>query len=192
MKKVCRTLVLVVFAGSILGGMVRAQERGRGGTMRGTFVRLEEREVGERAYMGIVIKPFERDDHVIVLVPPRPGELGEAARRLREGQRVEISFVSEAGHMWLKGMETERREVVEERPEGRRAVNVRREVLRWREGERDRPGAERPLANLRQMERELREVLGAHFEGKENFESFWGACSVWKESCKSFVRRTSD
>ncbi len=162
MKKIYRMLVLVVFAGLVFGGMVRAEDGDRSGAVRGIFVRLVEREVGERGYMGIVIKPFERDDHVTVLVPRQREELWQAARRLREGQKVGVSFVTEAGHKWVKGMEAERREVVEDRPEGRRRVSVRREVVR-REDVRERREARRP-AHLEQMEGQLKEVVAGHLE----------------------------
>jgi len=163
MKKTYRMLVLGVLAGLLLGGMLWAEDGDRSGAVRGTFVRLVEREVGERGYMGIVIKPFERDDHVTVLVPRQREELWQAARRLQEGQKVGVSFVTEAGHKFIKGMEAERREVVEEGPEGRRRVNVRREVLRWDEGVRERREARRP-AHLEQMEGQLKEVVAGHLE----------------------------
>ncbi len=164
MKKVCRTLVLVLLAALVFGGMLWAQERGREGVVRGTFVRLVEREVGERVYMGIVIKPFEGGDHVTVLVPRQREELGRMARGLREGQGLRVSFVTEGRQMWVRGVEAERREVIEERPEGRRTMDIRREVLRWREGARDRPEAERPMVHLEQMEGQLKEVVAGHLE----------------------------
>jgi hypothetical protein len=162
MKKVCRTLVLGALAVLLLGGMLWAEDGGRSGAVRGTFVQLVEREVGERGYMGIVIKPFESDDHVTVLVPRQREELWQAARRLRKGQQVGVSFVTEAGHKFIKGMEAERREVVEEGPEGRRRVRVRREVLRY-ESDRERREPERP-GHLEQMEGQLKEVLAGHLE----------------------------
>jgi len=164
MKKVCGTLVLAVLAALVFGGMIRAEERGKGGAVRGTFVRLVEREVGERGYMGIVIKPFDSDDHVTVLVPRQREGLVRAVRRLQEGQRIRVSFVSEGGHMWLRGMGAERREEVEERRDAERTVDIRREVLRWREGGRDSPEAERPMVHLEQMEGQLKEVVSGHLE----------------------------
>jgi len=163
MKKVCRILVFGTLAGLMFSGILWAEERDRDGAVRGTFVRLVEREVGERGYMGIVIKPFESDDHVTVLIPRRPEELGEAVRRLREGQEVRIAFVREDGQMWVREMEAEQREVVEERPEGRRRVNVRREVLRFNEDVRERREARRPT-RLEQMEGQLKEVVAGHLE----------------------------
>ncbi len=163
MKKVCRMLVLGMLAMLMFSGVLLAEERDREGTVDGIFVRLVEREVGERGYMGIVIKPFERDDHVTVLVPRQREELLRVARRLQEGQKVGVSFVTEAGHKWIKGVEAEWREVVEEGLEGRRRVNVRREVLRWDDDVRERREARRP-AHLEQMEGQLKEVVSGHLE----------------------------
>jgi hypothetical protein len=187
MKKVCRTLMLVVLVMLALGSMLWAEDPDGEGAVRGTFVRLVEREVDERGYMGIVVKPFERDDHVTVLVPREREELLQTARSLQEGQRMGISFVTEAGHMWIKGMEAERRERVEERPEGGRRVAIRREVRRRPGQIEDRPedrrmrtfrgdpdreqfrareerDARRPSPHLEQMERQLKEVVAGHLE----------------------------
>jgi regulator of replication initiation timing len=163
MKKMYRMLVLGLLAGLLFGGILWAEDGDRSGAVRGTFVRLVEREVGERGYMGIVIKPFERDEHVTVLVPRQREELWQAARRLQEGQEVSVSFVTEAGHKFIKGMEAEWREVIEEGPEGRRTVNVRREVLRLDDDFRERREAERPT-HLEQMEGQLKEVVSEHLE----------------------------
>jgi len=172
MKKVSKILVLSILAMLMLSGVLWAEERNRNGEVGGNFVRLVEQKVGERGYMGIVIKPHDRDDHVTVLVPRQREELLQAARRLREGQNVGVSFVTEAGHKWIKGMEAERREVVEEGPEGRRRINVRREVLRY-EDDRERRDARRPeyldqmqelkrilSSSLDRMAREFRELRG--------------------------------
>jgi len=162
MKKVCRMLVLGVLAGLLFCGMLLAEDSDRSGSVRGTFVQLVEREVGERGYMGIVIKPLESDDHVTVLVPRQREELWQAARRLRKGQKVGVSFVTEAGHKFIKGMEAERREVVEEGPEGRRRTSIRREVLRYK-GDQERREPKRP-GHLERMEGQLKEVVAGHLE----------------------------
>lgn len=130
MKKLNRTLLLSIPVMLMLSGLLWAEQRERNGAVGGTFVRLVEQEVGERGYMGIVIKPHDRDEQVTVLVPRQREELSQAARRLREGQQLNISFVTEAGQKWIQGMETERREVIEERPEGSRRIDIRREVFR--------------------------------------------------------------
>ncbi len=172
MKKVSRILFLSVLTVLLFSGMLSAEERERDGSVGGTFIRIVEQEVGERGYMGIVIKPHDRDDHVTVLVSRRLEELWQAARRLQAGQKVGVSFVIEAGHKWVKGMEAERREVVKEGPEGRRRMNVRREVFRY-EDNRERREARRPeyleqmqelkrilSSNLDRMAREFRELRG--------------------------------
>jgi hypothetical protein len=161
MKKASRILVLGVLSMLIFSGVLSAGQRDRNGSVGGTFVRLVEQEVGERGYMGIVIKPHERDDHVTVLVPRQREELLQAARRLQTGQKVGVSFVTEAGHKWIKGMEAERREVVEEGPEGRRRINVRREVFRHEDNQ-ERRQAGRP-EYLEQMQ-ELKRILSSSLD----------------------------
>jgi hypothetical protein len=141
--------------------MLWAEQRDRNGEVGGIFVRLVEREVGERGYLGIVIKPHDRDDHITVLVPRQREELLQAARRLQTGQKLGVSFVTEAGHKWAKGMEAERREVIEEGPEGRRRMNVRREVLRYEDNQ-DRRPARRP-EYLEQMQ-ELKRILSSSLD----------------------------
>jgi len=161
MKKVSKMLVLSILAMLMFSGVLSAEERDRNGEVGGNFVRLVEQEVGEREYMGIVIKPHDRDGHVTVLIPWQREELVQAVRRLREGQIVGVSFVTEAGHKWIKGMEAERREVVEEGPEGRRRMSVRREVLRY-EDDRERRDAGRP-EYLEQMQ-ELKRILSSNLD----------------------------
>ena len=161
MKKVSRILVLGILSMLIFSGEVLAEERERDGAVDGIFVRLVEQKVGERGYMGIVIKPHERDDHVTVLVPRQREELWQAARRLQAGQKVGVSFVTEARHKWVKGMEAERREVVEEGSEGRRRLNVRKEVLRYEDNQ-ERRQAGRP-EYLEQMQ-ELKRILSANLD----------------------------
>ena len=172
MKKASRILVLCVLSMLIFSGVLLAGQRDRNGEVGGNFVRLVEQEVGERGYMGIVIKPHERDDHVTVLVPRQREELLQVARRLQAGQIVGVSFVTEAGHKWIKGMEAERREVFEEGSEGRRRINVRREVFRHEDNQ-ERRQAGRPeyseqmqelkrilSSSLDRMAREFRELRG--------------------------------
>ena len=161
MKKTGSILVLGALSILILSGLLSAGQRDRNGEVGGTFVRLVEREVGERGYMGIVIKPPDSDDLVTVLVPRQREELLQAARRLQAGQKIGVSFVTEAGHKWVKGMEAERREVVEEGPEGRRRMNVRREVLRYEDNQ-DRRPARRP-EYLEQMQ-ELKRILSSSLD----------------------------
>ena len=161
MKKKSKILLLSVLSMLIFNGVLSAEQRDRNGQVQGNFVRLVEKEVGERGYMGIVIKPHDRDDHVTVLIPRQREELWKAARRLKAGQKIGVSFVTEAGHKWIKGMETERREVVEDDSHGRRKTNVRREVFRY-EDDRERHQPRRP-EYLEQMQ-ELKRILSSNLD----------------------------
>ena len=161
MKKAGRILMLSVLSMLIFSSVLWAGQSDRNGSVGGNFVRLVEQEVGERGYMGIVIKPHDRDDHVTVLVPRQREELLQAARRLREGQKVGVSFVTEAGHKWVRGMEAERREVVEEGPEGRRRTNIRREVFRYEDNQERRQ--DRRPEYLEQMQ-ELKRILSSSLD----------------------------
>ena len=107
MKEQCRILVVGLLAVLVFAGAVQAEERSRAGELRGTFVRLTEQRVGERGYMGVVIKPLEGRELVTVLLSPRQEELVAMARELREGQRLEVAYVTEAGHKWVKELEAE-------------------------------------------------------------------------------------
>lgn len=89
------------------------------GDMRGTFVRLTELRVQERGYMGLIVKPQERAEPQTLVVPRQPERLTGLARRLREGQIVEIVYVEEAGHKWVQGLEFEGQRTPD-RPKGAR------------------------------------------------------------------------
>lgn len=188
MKKLCNMFVLMMLASLMFGGLLWAQDRGRDGAVRGTFVRLVEQAEGEREVMGVVVKPFESDDHVTVLIPRENEDLRQAARRLQEGQNVAIAFVTEGGNNWVTRVEAGRpRDRAEERPQGERRMAVREEPRRdpGQSGERPeargaqglrsdqqrgrvRPREERdagrPQTHLEQMEGQLREVVAGHAE----------------------------
>ena len=88
MKEQMRIFTISLIAVSVFAGAMQAEERLRVGKLRGTFVRLTEQHVGERGYLGVVIKPLEGREHVTVLLSQRQEELVARARELREGQRV--------------------------------------------------------------------------------------------------------
>ncbi len=97
---------------------------------------------------------------MLVLVPRQPEELEQAARRLQEGQKVGVSFVTEAGHKFIKDMGAERREVVEERPE----AAVGKELIITIRADEELGG--RFLCTLRALEIGERVLVEAfHFEG---------------------------
>jgi hypothetical protein len=139
MKAQCRIpmtglLVLFVFAAILCSaGSALA------GEMRGSFVRLTELRVEERGYLGIIVKPRERGETQTIVVPRQPERLAQAARKLRQGQIVEIVYAEEAGHKWVKQLEFE----------GQRTARRRSEEAR---GQRS---AEAMLARIERMERQI-------------------------------------
>lgn len=188
MKKKLRILTLGLFVAVVFSSVLWAEQRPenrrrRQGEVRGAFVGLAEREVGEREYLAIVIKPRESDDHVTVLVP-RNEDFLNAARTLQKGDKVEIGYVVEEGQRWLKTISVERvRRIETERR--LRDVEERRDVRRPRreevEEERERPrrDAERGKADelqgvfrrlwarLDRMERELKQLIAVRMERME-------------------------
>jgi hypothetical protein len=188
MKIQFKTLMFAGLIAIMFGSMLQAEERDRNGTVRGMFVRLTERKVGDQGYMGIVVKPFDSDNPVTVLVPRNRKEIVQTARRMEEGTRLGISFVIEDGHKFIRGIEAElRREKREKRPEGEGQITIRREIRREpsesdqrpesrrmrnprRDPEPERPrGREerpdrRPAAHLDHLQRQLREVVSGHLD----------------------------
>ncbi len=121
MKEQLRILIIGLLAVSVFAGAVQAEERSRVGELRGTFVRLTEQHVGERGYMGVVVNPLEGRELVTVLLSQRQQELVAMARELREGQRLGVAYVTEAGHKWVKELGAERGPEARRRPEEDRA-----------------------------------------------------------------------
>jgi hypothetical protein len=68
-------------------------------------VKLVERQVGDREYLGIVVKPLDSDDHRVVLVPVDRKEMTEAVRRLREGMILELGCLRDGGHDWVRSLD---------------------------------------------------------------------------------------
>ena len=170
MNKQTKILLMSLIAAVFFTGLLHAEEQRREGAFAGVFLKRAERAVGEREYLALVVKPFERDDHVTVLVP-RNDDFMHAARLLKEGDKVEIGFVTEEGQKWLKRIEVERhREEKEPSPEDahRRVLSQSRRVLQNRarfikremEGLRDGQDEEaRELqAELRVINQELKHI----------------------------------
>jgi len=136
-------------------GALLGEDRGESPTVRGSFVRLAERQVGQREYLAIVVKPLEGKDQVTLLVPRR-GELAAIARKLREGQKVEIPYVVEAGQKWVKRIEAERRRDEKDTEAKPHATAERSELAAlWAK-------IRQLESRLRQMERELKELRAAN------------------------------
>ncbi|MCH7916698.1 MAG: hypothetical protein IIC50_01790 [Planctomycetes bacterium] len=108
MKKQFEILVFGVLAISAFCAVLQAEQRSRVGELRGTFVRLTEKRVGERTYLGLVIKPLEGRKNMTVLLSQRQEELVARGRRLREGQTVAVAYVTEAEHKWVRELEADR------------------------------------------------------------------------------------
>jgi len=96
--------LLVLF---VSAGILCSTGSALAGELRGSFLRLTELRVEERGYLGIVVKPRERGETQTIVVPRQPERLAQAARRLRQGQIVEIVYAEEAGHKWVKQLEYE-------------------------------------------------------------------------------------
>ena len=88
MKKQIQIPMLMVIAAFMFSNGLRAEDRERNGVVRGIFVRLTEQKVGDEGYIGIVVKPFDSDDHVTVLVPRNRKEIVQTARRMEEGTKL--------------------------------------------------------------------------------------------------------
>ena len=187
MKIQFKMLVLLGLTALMFNSVLQAEQRDRNGTVRGLFVRLTEQNVGEQECIGIVVKPFDRDDHVTVLVPRNREELVRSARSFGEGTRLGVSFVIDGGHKWIRSIEAEmRREKREEGPGGERQVTIRREVRRGSDQGEERPESRRarvrrdpepehpreregrqerkPGAQFDQLQRQLREVVSGHLD----------------------------
>jgi len=162
MKKIDKMLMAAALAVLMMGGVLCGAERGRNARLRGTFIGLTERQVGERGYMGLVVKPLDSDEHVTVLIPWDNERLVQTAHDLREGQMLGISFGTEGDFKWAREMQVERRRDEIERPDesGERVI-IRREIRRDAEpADRQRPREQRPLRSEPEAEREI-------FRGRE-------------------------
>jgi bifunctional DNA-binding transcriptional regulator/antitoxin component of YhaV-PrlF toxin-antitoxin module len=91
----------IVIVAAALGLALPLEAVAQEGTVRGKFVRLTEKKVGEREYVGVVIAPGEGKDEVVVLMG-RDSKVLPAARGIRQGQQVEVSYVTERGQKWVK------------------------------------------------------------------------------------------
>ena len=101
MNKQTKILLMFLVSAVFCTGLLHAEERDREGAFAGVFLKRAEHPVGEREYLALVIKPFESDDHVTILVP-RNEDFMHAASALHEGDKVEIGFVREEGQKWLR------------------------------------------------------------------------------------------
>ena len=188
MKKLSKIFVPMVLASLVFGGVLGAQDRDPGATVRGTFVRLVEQEVGGQVYLGIAVRSFDSGGQVTVLVPQDNEDLRQAARRLQEGQNIDIAFATEGRNNWATRIEAGRpRDRAEDRPqperrtaartqrprdtgrsaegpEARRAQSLRGDQPRERFRAPEQREPARPLPPVGRMEGQLREVITRHME----------------------------
>lgn len=123
--------ILLGLVATIFNCTLQAHEQNRNEKVRGIFIRQTEVKVGDEGYMGIFVKPFDSDDHIIVLVTKNHRELAQTAQRMEEGTRLGISFVTEDGHKFIRSIEAEmRREKRQEEPEEEKQIIIRREIRR--------------------------------------------------------------
>jgi len=178
MKTKYKILMIGIVMAPLFTSMLWGEERAREGEVRGLFLRLAEREVGEQEYLAIVIRPMEGEKPVTLLLPRRREELGAFARQLREGQNVEIVYVVEEGQKWVRRIEAERRPGPEERE--RMVLVVRSDIERRRIAEQiektrarlaelreaaeraERQGQHDRAAELREEARRVAEEIDAH------------------------------
>lgn len=136
MRKTGKMLVLAVFALLAFEAVLAAQDQAKAGELQGVLVALKPQAFGDLEYTAMVVRPFDSDEHVTVLLPREPKEIGDAVRRLEEGQRVKMSYVTEEGHRWVTALQAgglivrlgggeERVEIEEHSDEPRRHVEVR-------------------------------------------------------------------
>lgn len=172
--KQTKTISLAAAVAAIsLGAILFAQEDARLAEVRGVFVKLIERQVGEKEYVGIVVRPLESDDEVTILTPREPENLIDMARKLKEGQKVEIRYAPNDGQNWLRNLGAEwQREDGQERTEERISVDIRRSgdqprrEVRMTERREVTPAREREGqsgegigAQIEQFTRQFREIL---------------------------------
>ncbi len=173
-----KILMVGLIMGLVYSSVLWAEQRPREGELRGSFVRLAEREVEGKEYLAIVIRPMEGEEPVTLLLPRRREELGAFARDIRPGQTVEIGYVVEEGQKWVRRIETERRSGPEERE--RMVLVLRSDIERRRVSEEidktrsrlaelreaaeraEREGQHDRAAELREQARRIAEEIEVH------------------------------
>ena len=109
MKRSGGIVTVTAVLASLLCAALPGEALAADGTVRGRFVKLAERRVGEREYLAVVVQPGEGKAEVVLLMP-RGTDLAAVARKLRKGDPVEITFVTKAGQKWVKRIGPERGE----------------------------------------------------------------------------------
>lgn len=159
--KAMRRSVLVVgvaaLAAVIMMGAWADRVEAARGELRGTFVRRAELALGETEYLGIVVRQAGRDETTTLVIPRRREDLMGQARKLHEGDVVEVTFAEEDGQKWVRIIETaggegERREGREREERGDRERAERKEMTE------EEVLLRRLLERLEKLEAELKEL----------------------------------
>ena len=172
--------VAVAFFAPRLG----AEEGRREGVIEGKFVRLSEKQVGEREHLAVEVRQGDVKTTVTVLVSRqrksgptwrfvdgkwvKVGNPAEAAKALREGDKVRIEYVTEAGWWWARRIQGPRRADDGPKRVGDRERDGERRERDGRVGERkEREGREGERREREGREGERRERDGRVGERKE-------------------------
>jgi len=148
MRRVCLVGVMACAALALTAAAAGAGDRGRSITAR--FVKLTERRIGEREYVGLVIREREGDEQATVYVSRKQKDILELARRLRKNQLITVRYIVEDRLRWVtrlkahdaEGEGEKRREGDKDREHKEREGDKGRQH-KEREGDRDREHKER-------------------------------------------------
>jgi hypothetical protein len=115
MSKVMARAAIVVLGIILVGSVAPAVSAQTRGEVRGEFVRLVEKRVGDREFLGVVVARFGGKGQATLLVPMRRTDGGHVvrnedlaawARALRPGTKVEVAYVVDDGQMFIKRAES--------------------------------------------------------------------------------------
>jgi len=135
MKRTAGVVAMMAVALLVVAAAVGAEE------VRGRFVKRVERAHGDGEFLGVVVQLPEEKGQVTLLVPRRREDLAKQVQRLKEGQVVEVTYVTEGDAKWVRTVE------VAGRPEPKAAEGEEMERL-----------LRRLLERIERLEREVREL----------------------------------
>lgn len=145
-------------------GVVGAEAAGRDGEVRGTFVKLVEKKVGDGWYLGIVVQQFEGKGEAVLLIPRKNRDLNALARKLTKGQKVEAAFVIDSKQMFIRRLEAERPR--ERAREGGGELAELRELVKKMRARLAQ--MERQIVELREVNARLRRELAGKDGGRDD------------------------
>jgi len=154
---------LVAAWGVLLAKSAERAERAEG-AVRGKFIRLIERQVGEKEYLGAVLAPLEGRDEVVVLFPRR-SDMAAVVRRLHKGQQVGVKYVVKIGHKWATRIEPIRMEKDRDRREGEGGDKLERLTRQVHQLNERVEKLEQQVRQLRVENARLRKAVGLKDQG---------------------------